>query len=197
MTIVINETKLSIPKNIKKFCILKFYNKDDLTNTLIFTLYKLIKKIHYYDEFVTHEILKNNGEKYNFLLCLIYDNIPVQNIGDVAEKDLKDLSFYGYIKNEFKLKIIYLIPNFGTYNLNTYQKDIKIKMEEMQKESQKKMEELQNKMNNMEIKMKAMETIINKMKSQNPIEMEKMKKKPEPKMDELQKQSKAATAVPE
>ena len=43
-TIFIIESKLSIPKNIINFSFNEKYEKSILSNTLIFTLYKLIRK---------------------------------------------------------------------------------------------------------------------------------------------------------
>ena len=126
-TIIINESKLSIPKNIINFSFNQKYEKNILSNTLIFTLNKLIRKIHFYYEFVKNEILENKEtiKDYKFLLCLIYDNVPVKDIGIIAKKDLNELINKGYIKDEFKLKIIYIIPNIGSYNLNVTQNDNK------------------------------------------------------------------------
>ena len=141
-TIIINESKLTIPKNIDKFSFKKAYDIKLLSNTLIFTLNKLIRKKHYYYELVKNEILKNSEEikDYKFLFCLIYNNIPIKNIDDIAEKDLQTLINKGYIKDEFKLKIIYLIPNLGSYNLNTFQKNMKIQMDNKIDEIKKDME---------------------------------------------------------
>ena len=75
-TIIINESKLSIPKNINDFSIDKNYDKNALEKTLIFTLNKLILKKHYYYELVKNEFFKNCEEikNYKFLFCLIYNN---------------------------------------------------------------------------------------------------------------------------
>ena len=51
-TIIINESKSYIPKRIKNFSIKEEYDKDSLVKTLIFTLNKLIRKIHYYSEYM-------------------------------------------------------------------------------------------------------------------------------------------------
>ena len=137
-TIVINESKLSIPKYIKGFSFDKKYTKEDLSSTLLFILNKLIKKRVFYYEYVKNEFLKNSEDinNYNFLFCLIYDNIPVTNINKVVKKDLQTLLDCGYIKHIFKLKIVYLIPNSGSYNLNVYQKDIKTQIAQMKNQNQ-------------------------------------------------------------
>ena len=91
------------------------------------------------------KILENNEEikDYKFLLCLIYDNVPVKDIDEIARKDLEELMREGYIQEEFKLKIIYLIPNLGSYNLNNIQndnKEIKINMDKIIEDLKKDME---------------------------------------------------------
>ena len=105
-TIIINESKLSIPKNINDFSIDEKYDKSILDKTLIFTLNKLIRKKHYYYELVKNEFLKNSEDikNYKFLFCLIYNNIPVKNIEKIVENDLKTLINDGYIKDKFKLR---------------------------------------------------------------------------------------------
>ena len=73
-----------------------------------------------------NEILNNPEEiiGYKFLFCLIYNNIPIKNINEIIKNDLQTLIDKGYIKDEFKIKIIYVIPNLGTYNLNLIQTEV-------------------------------------------------------------------------
>ena len=190
-TIVINESKLSIPKNIDNFNLEEKYEKDLLEKTLIATLNKLIRKSYYYSKFVEKEILKDSNEikDYKFLLCLIYNNIPIKNIDDIAKKDLQILIDNDYINNKFKLKIIYLIPNLGTYNLNYYQKEMDNKLAEtrrdMEKQHQSQMKDMENQN---QIKM---EQLKRDMENQNQIKMEQLKRDMENqnqiKMDVMQK----------
>ena len=125
-TIIICESKLSIPKEYNINFKTK-YKKSSLDRTFIFTLLKLIKKREFYFEYVKNEILENGEDinNYNFLFLLIYNNIPVKDIDDIVKADLELLINNKYIDKDFKLKIIYLIPNIGSYNLNIIQNDIK------------------------------------------------------------------------
>ena len=153
-TIIINESKLSIPKNIINFSFEQKYEKNKLSNTLIFTLNKLIRKMHFYYEFVKNEISDENKIKdYKFLLCLIYDSVPVKDINTIVKDNLKLLIGNGYIKNEFKLKIIYIIPNIGSYNLNFSQKENKKmnkKFVDLKKDMEKKQRDMENQIKAME-----------------------------------------------
>ena len=125
-TIIIIESKVSIPKDKPDFSFEKIYSRSVLDKTLIFTLNKLIKKIKYYKEFIENEFLTDKKEigNYKFLLCLIYNNIPILDIDKIVENDLNNLINSNFIENEFKLKILYLIPNLGSYNLMNLQEDI-------------------------------------------------------------------------
>ncbi len=186
-TIVINESKLSIPQDISNFTLNNKYDKNLLSKTLIFTLNKLIKKIHYYYELVQNEILiKDEITKYKFLLCLIYNNLPINNIDEIIENDLKILIDNGYIKNEFKLKIIYLIPNLGSYNLHVIKKEIKDlekKNKDMEIKYENKIEDLKKNMEDLEIKNKKNledlqiknQNIINELKSEFKMQENRMK----------------------
>ena len=48
----------------------------------------------------------------------------------IIEKDLKKLIDNGFIADKFKLKVIYLMPNIGLFNLSIIKKDIKNLQEE-------------------------------------------------------------------
>ena len=178
-TIIINESKLSIPKNIEEFSFDEKYEKNQIANTLIFTLNKLIQKKKYYKELVENEILTKKEEikDYHFLFCLIYNNIPVENIEEIVKSDLKKLIKKGLIEDEFKLKIIYLIPNLGTYNLNVYQKDMRTRIDEMQNQHKIEMNNMQNQhkieINNMQ---NQCEIEINNVKNQHKIEIDELKR---------------------
>ena len=178
-TIIINESKLSIPKNIEEFSFDEKYEKNQIANTLIFTLNKLIQKKKYYKELVENEILTKKEEikDYHFLFCLIYNNIPVENIEEIVKSDLKKLIKKGLIEDEFKLKIIYLIPNLGTYNLNVYQKDMRTRIDEMQNQHKIEMNNMQNQhkieINNMQNQYKIE---INNMQNQHKIEIDELKR---------------------
>ena len=134
-TIIITESKISMPKDKEdpNNLLNKVYRRSDLDKTLLFTLNKLIRKIDFYYTFVKNEFLteKDDINEYKFLLCLFYNNIPVSDINDIIKKDLNVLIKNGYIKNEFKLKFLYLIPCVGSYNLRIIQEDLNKKMEEI------------------------------------------------------------------
>ena len=108
-----------------------------------------------------NEILENSEDikNYNFLLSLIYNNIPIENIGTNAEKDLKTLIDNNYINDEFKLKIIYLIPNLGSYNLNIIKND----MNKLEKNHKDEMVKLKNTIeNNHKTEIKLLKNTIEK-----------------------------------
>ena len=125
-TIVISESKVSIPNNIENFSFKKQYTVNDLENSLLLTIYKLIKKINFYKEYVKNEILENNEKinDYKFHLFLIYNNTPVSDLEQYIEVILEDLISHDFIKQEFKLQILYLIPSLGSYNINTIQREM-------------------------------------------------------------------------
>ena len=135
-SIIIVESKLSIPKDkgidIDNFKFYIEYEKSELDKTMIFTLNKVIKKKKIYSEFVQKEILKNKDDikNYKFEFFLIYDNIPIKDVDSIIEKDLKKLIDNGFIADKFKLKVIYLMPNIGLFNLSIIKKDIKNLQEE-------------------------------------------------------------------
>ena len=176
-TIIINESKLSIPKNIINFSFEQKYEKNKLSNTLIFTLNKLIRKMHFYYEFVKNEILDEKKIKdYKFLLCLIYDNVPVKDINTIVKDNLQLLNRNGYIKNEFKLKIIYIIPKIGSYNLNFTQKENKKmnkKFVDLKKDMEKKQRDMENQIKAMEKDKENQKNIMEKQQRENKIFMEK------------------------
>ena len=127
-SIIISESKLSIPKDIKNFSFSSEYPKNELDGTLLFTLNKLMKKINFYKQFVENEVIDESEKigNYKFHLFLIYNNIPINDLEEIINTNLILLDKNKYIKNEFKLQIIYLIPNLGTYNINMLQKDFNL-----------------------------------------------------------------------
>ena len=127
-SIIISESKLSIPKDIKNFSFSSEYPKNELDATLLFTLNKLMKKINFYKQFVENEVIDESEKigNYKFHLFLIYNNIPINDLEEIINTNLILLDKNKYIKNEFKLQIIYLIPNLGTYNINMLQKDFNL-----------------------------------------------------------------------
>lgn len=54
----------------------------------------------------------------------LINNNSVSNIDNIIEKEINLLIENGYIKNEFKLKCLYLIPNIASYNLKNVQEEI-------------------------------------------------------------------------
>ena len=92
----------------------------------------MIKKKQIYSEFVEKEILKPNDniKNYKFEFFLIYDNMPIRDVDSIIEKDLTLLINKGYIEDKIKMKVIYLMPNIGSFNLNLIKKDIKKLQEE-------------------------------------------------------------------
>ncbi len=143
-TIIICKSKLSIPKPIENFSFNIKYEKEKLDNTLLFTLNKLMKKIDFYKQYVENEIIENENDKiddYKFHLFLIYNNIPISDLENVIDENLKILKNKKYIKNKFKLQIIYLIPNIGIYNINLLQKEFNLTKKNLENTKKKMLEE--------------------------------------------------------
>ena len=148
-TIIINESKISMPKDMEEpdNILNKGYYIYELDNTLLFTINKLIRKIEFYYTFLKNEFLKEKDDinDYKFLLCLFINNIPSSDINNIIKKDLNLLIKNGYIKNEFKLKCLYLKTIIGSYNLRTIQEDLNNKMEEIKEAVQIQIQQIINK----------------------------------------------------
>ena len=125
-SIIIIESKLSIPKEIKDFSFTKEYSRNDLDRTLLFTLNKLIKKISFYSEYVKYEKLGESEkiDNYTFQLFLIYNNIPINDLETKIKESLDILIKEKFIKKTFILNILYLIPNLGSYNINSIKNEL-------------------------------------------------------------------------
>ena len=42
--------------------------------------------------------------------------MPIRDVDSIIEKDLKLLINQGYIEDKIKMKVIYLMPNIGSFN---------------------------------------------------------------------------------
>ena len=117
-SIIICESKLSIPNKIDS-PFQKAYDKNTFEKSLIFVIAKMIKKINYYIEYV-RQVCYNSVEKmpeFGIQLFLIYNKNPIENLEKEINHNLNLLIENKFVNYEFELKIIYLSPTIGTYNV--------------------------------------------------------------------------------
>ena len=159
-TILLIEDKLSFPKVINDLKKEIKINKDELYTSLNFLIYKTIKKINIFNEYL---ISTSEGKKitYSYYLLLIYNSNPILNVENIFEKILSDLSKEKLIKYpNFYLKIIYALP---CISLNDSKKVEELEAEiKIQKNN---LEEMALKMKKMKLKMKEMDKKIKNMES--------------------------------
>ena len=107
-SIILIESKLTIPKNIKKFNMLKKYKREELYSSLIFTIYKMIKKIKFYESY-----LNNNSEnKYHYYLILFYNSNQIDDINDYVKKCLNLLKRKECIEKDdssYSIKVVFTV----------------------------------------------------------------------------------------
>ena len=134
-SIIICECKSSIPKDLLNFAFNNDYSRNQIENTLLFTLNKLVKKIPFYYEYIKNEVLTEEEDinSYRFELFLIYNNVPVEDIDEIIKNDLEKLIENKYINIEFIFHIIYLMPNLGIYNINKIEKALEKTQNDLEK----------------------------------------------------------------
>ena len=109
-SILLIEELLSFPKVIKNLKEDKIFNKNDLYNSLNFVLYKTIKKINIFNEYLT-STSGDKKENYVYYLLLVYGSTPIKNMENIIKDIIKDLSGEKLIKYySFKVKVVYLLP---------------------------------------------------------------------------------------
>ena len=136
-SIIICESKLSIPNKID--CPFEeLYDKNTFEKSLIFVIAKMIKKIKYYIEFVRQVYYDGNEKMPNFgiQLFLIYNNNPIENLEKEITNNLNKLIEKNYVNYGFELKIIYLSPTIGTFNMKRAFEEITSLKEKMQKQEE-------------------------------------------------------------
>lgn len=97
-SIVLAEVKNSVPEKLLNIDDNDLLNKKDIQRSLYFVLYKLVKKIDYYYDFIKYEYLDNSQEidKYVFQLFLVYDNKPISQMNNYIKA-----CFDNFIKKDF------------------------------------------------------------------------------------------------
>ena len=118
-SIVLAEVKNSIPEKILNIDDKDLIYKKDIQRSLYFVLYKLVKKIDYYHDFVKYEYLKNIQDinQYKFQLFLVYDNKPISQMNNYILTCFDNFIKKDYIKYNFIFQIIYSVPAISSMNM--------------------------------------------------------------------------------
>ena len=107
-SILLIEDKLSFPKIIKDLKRDKMIKKEDLYNSLNFVIYKSIKKINIFKEYLI-STSEGKKENYSYYLLLIYDSNPIKNVENYIKDIIMNLSNEKLINyNFFHIKVIYV-----------------------------------------------------------------------------------------
>ena len=172
-TILLIEDKLKFPDVIDDLERKKVYSKDFLLKSLNFVIYKTIKKIKIYEEYLK-SVSNGNNESYSFCLLFIYNSRPISKVERIFKDVLKNLFTEKLIPYEaFQLKIIYLLP---CISLNDFGE----------------IKELKNKINKMDKEMKSMKRQLKMMNSKKQKMEEQIEEKVMEKMILLKSSTKKA-----
>ena len=139
-TIILIEDKLSFPKIIEDFARNKIMKRADLFSSLNFVIYKTIKRINIFNEYLRYI---SGGKKisYSYFLLLIYDTNPILNVENKILEILQNLQRNKLIKYpNFKIKVIYALPCI-TFNDSEKIAKLEDEIVKMKKESNEKLEE--------------------------------------------------------
>ena len=135
-SVILIEDKLNISKIIENFDKNKKMNKDELYSSFNFLIYKTIRKIRFYEEYLT-SISEKTNNKYSYYLLLVYYNNPISDIENIIIKILKNLSSQSLIKYpSFQLKVIYSLPCISFNNskeFNDLKAEVKILKEKVER----------------------------------------------------------------
>ena len=126
-TIILGEVKQSVPEKVLDIKKEEEIDPKNIQRTLFFVLFKLIKKIDYYLNYVKYEILDDSEKinNYKVQLFLIYNNKPISKMNTFIKSCLDNFISYNYIKNEFIFQIIYSSPSISSLNINNLSEEIK------------------------------------------------------------------------
>ena len=126
-SIILAEIKNSILEKVLNIDDNDLINKKDIQRSLYFVIFKLIKKIEYYYEFVKYEYLTNSKQinSYKFQLFLIYDNKPITQMNEHIRTCLNNIIKKNHIKYEFFFQMVYSIPAISNFNINILSNKIK------------------------------------------------------------------------
>ena len=148
-SIVLGEIKHTVPDKVININEKEYINILTIQRALYFVLYKLIKKMTYYINYVEYEILNKNEKikDYKIQLFLVYNNKPINKMNQYIITCIDNLIKNKYINNEFYFQIIYSAPSISSLNLNNLSKKIN-KLESDIEMLKKKMDEMsENKKN--------------------------------------------------
>ena len=143
-SIVLSEILNFIPDKVLNIDDNDLINKIDIEKSLYFVLYKFIKKLEYYYDYIKYEYL-NDKEKINeyiFQLFLIFNNdndrynINNNKMNDYILICFDNLIKKNLIKYEFIFQIVYsisVIDDFNMYSLSNKIEKLKDKIEKLEK----------------------------------------------------------------
>lgn len=161
-SIILGEVKNTVPDKILNIENEKKIDPKNIQRALYFVLYKLIKKIDYYLNFVKYEVLDNSEDikKFKIQLFLIYNNKPISEMNVYIKQCLDNLIKNGYIHNNFIFQIVYSSPSISSLNINNLSKEMKTvkrKIHEIENGKNKEIEELKTKIEKLEAKINILE----------------------------------------
>ena len=135
-SVLLIEDKISATKYIdlallKENCL----TKEEINSSLIFTVYKLIKKINFYQNYLEKKMKIEDKyfKEYHFHLILSYNNKHISRIEKDFIKCFKFLKNNGYlnnIKDNFDIRFIYTLPSIS-FNKSTTVNDLKKEIEKI------------------------------------------------------------------
>ena len=132
-SIILIEDKLSFPKVIRNLTNNKKIKKDDLFTSLNFFIYKIIKKISIFNEYLV-STSEGTTRIYSYYLLLIYDSNPILNVENIIINIIKDLKKENLIKYpKFQIKAIYVLPCI-TLNESKEVDELKTKIKNLKEE---------------------------------------------------------------
>ena len=147
-SIVLGEIKHTVPDKVMNINAEEYINIATIQRALYFVLYKLIKKMIYYIQYVEYEILNKNEKikDYKIQLFLIYNNKPINQMNQYIITCIDNLIKGKYINKEFYFQIIYSAPSISSLNLNYLSKKINTLESDIEM-LKKKINEMENKKN--------------------------------------------------
>ena len=144
-TILLIEDKLSFPKVIYDLKKKQKMNKEELYLSLNFLIYKTIKKINIFNEYLNS--ISKEKKNYSYCLLLIYDTSPIANVENVIKTILCDLYNEKLIKySSFYIKVIYVLPCISFNDSKRVEK-----LEKKIKEMEDEMREIKMQLNQMNV----------------------------------------------
>ena len=152
-TILLIEDKLSFPNVIKDLTQYMLIEKEKLYKSLNLLIYKTIKKINIFAEYL-RTISEGKNKDYSYYLLLIYDSYPVGEVEDIIKNILFDLKGGDLIKYpNFKIKVIYVLPCISLNESDKVEK-LEKELKSLKEKTDKELAELRQKILSLEKKNK-------------------------------------------